>query len=71
MEATPAGPEVLVDGLARALARVGLASPTDLQRLSGGANMESWRFCAGDGRYVLRRAPSLAMMAGRPLGMDR
>jgi aminoglycoside phosphotransferase (APT) family kinase protein len=29
--------------------------------------MESWRFSAGDAICVLRRAPSLEMMAGRPL----
>jgi len=54
-------------GLAVALARAGLPAPTVLERLSGGANMESWRFAAGDETCVLRRAPSLEMMAGRPL----
>ena len=39
----------------------------NLGRLSGGANMESWRFTAGDTVCVLRRAPSLEMMEGRPL----
>lgn len=29
----------------------------DLQRLSGGANMESWAFAYGGARYVLRRMP--------------
>ena len=29
--------------------------------------MESWRFTAGDETCVLRRAPSLEMMAGRPM----
>jgi aminoglycoside phosphotransferase (APT) family kinase protein len=39
-------------------------------RLSGGANMESSAFdYAGQG-YVLRRAPSAEMMAGRPYGHD-
>lgn len=39
-----------------------------LSRLSGGANMESWAFdWAGEG-YVLRRAPSVDYMAGRPYG---
>ncbi len=28
--------------------------------------MESWRFSAGDASFVLRRAPSLAFMEGRP-----
>lgn len=40
----------------------------ELQRLTGGAVMESWRFTAGDGAFVLRRAPSLAFMEGRPYG---
>lgn len=43
---------------------------TGLQRLSGGANMESWAFACGDGRFVLRRAPSAEWIAARPLGMD-
>lgn len=30
--------------------------------------MESWRFAAGGSDYVLRRAPSLAFMEGRPYG---
>ncbi len=30
--------------------------------------MESWRFSAGGSDYVLRRAPSLAFMQGRPYG---
>nr|WP_237440717.1 phosphotransferase [Erythrobacter ramosus] len=38
------------------------------QRLTGGAVMESWRFGAGDAAHVLRRAPSLAFMEGRPYG---
>nr|WP_324616834.1 phosphotransferase [Porphyrobacter sp. CACIAM 03H1] len=38
------------------------------QRLTGGAVMESWRFSAGGSDYVLRRAPSLAFMEGRPYG---
>ena len=57
----------LSDGLARALARIGLPAPAGLERLSGGANMESWRFTAGSETCVLRRAPSLEMMAGRPM----
>lgn len=59
--------EALAQGLARALARAGLGAPSALERLSGGANMESWRFLAGDLPCVLRRAPSLEMMAGRPM----
>ncbi len=57
----------LADGLARALGRIGMAAPTGLERLSGGANMESWRFNAGGEDCVLRRAPSLEMMTGRAL----
>lgn len=65
MTQTPALP--LEDGLARALAQIGLPAPHGLERLSGGANMESWRLSAGDADCVLRRAPSSEMMAGRPL----
>ncbi|WP_309752412.1 phosphotransferase [Novosphingobium sp.] len=57
----------LTAGLERALGRIGLPAPTGLERLSGGANMESWRFAAGAETCVLRRAPSLEMMVGRPL----
>lgn len=57
----------LSDGLASALQRIGLPAPEGLERLSGGANMESWRFTAGSETCVLRRAPSLEMMAGRPM----
>jgi len=56
-------------GLARVASRVGLgALSLAPQRLTGGAVMESWRFGAGDEAYVLRRAPSLAFMEGRPYG---
>ena len=64
---TTAPSQRLADGLARALGRIGLPAPTGLERLSGGANMESWRFTAGGADCVLRRAPSLEMMAGRAL----
>ncbi|HVR90632.1 MAG TPA: phosphotransferase family protein [Novosphingobium sp.] len=57
----------LAGGLGRALSRAGMLHPTALERLSGGANMESWRFSAGGQPLVLRRAPSAAMMAGRPM----
>jgi aminoglycoside phosphotransferase (APT) family kinase protein len=61
--------DTLQAGLARVSARAGLGvlagSP---QRLTGGAVMESWRFAAGDCAFVLRRAPSLAFMEGRPYG---
>jgi aminoglycoside phosphotransferase (APT) family kinase protein len=39
-------------------------------RLSGGANMESSSFDYAGRGYVLRRAPSAEMMAGRPFGHD-
>ena len=56
-------------GLARVCARAGLgALSLEPQRLTGGAVMESWRFSAGESAYVLRRAPSLAFMEGRPYG---
>ena len=54
-------------GLSTALARIGWPAPSGLERLSGGANMESWRFTAGENLCVLRRAPSAEMMAGRLL----
>ncbi len=57
----------LIRGLSAALARVGLPPPSRLERLSGGANMESWRFKADTTDCVLRRAPSAEMMTGRPL----
>ena len=61
--------EELSDGLTRVCARVGLGTLScDPQRLTGGAVMESWRFAAGGSDYVLRRAPSLAFMEGRPYG---
>ena len=67
-------PEQLIEGLARVLARAGLSSgssgPSGLERLTGGATMESWRFEAGDAGFVLRRAPSLAFMEDRPFGHD-
>jgi aminoglycoside phosphotransferase (APT) family kinase protein len=64
-------PDTLLAGLARVAARTGLgALAGEPQRLTGGAVMESWRFVAGDNAYVLRRAPSLAFMEGRPYGHD-
>lgn len=62
--------DALDQGLGIALARVGLAAPTGLTRLTGGATMESWRFSSGDESFVLRRAPSMAFMEGRPYGHD-
>ena len=63
----PSSSERLTGGLTAALARAGMAPPSILERLSGGANMESWRFLSGEAPCVLRRAPSLEMMVGRPL----
>lgn len=64
----------LLEGLARACARAGLGEPSEPQRLTGGATMESWRFeAARNGKreaYVLRRAPSLEFMEERPYGHD-
>ncbi|WP_252259695.1 phosphotransferase [Erythrobacter aurantius] len=65
-----ATPDQLIEGLARVCSRAGLSPPTGLTRLTGGATMESWRFADGDGTFVLRRAPSLAFMEGRPYGHD-
>lgn len=59
--------ESLRTGLDRALARVGMSAALDLERLSGGASMESWRFTADGDPCVLRRAPSAEMMTTRPL----
>ncbi len=69
-------------GLARVCARAGLGALVgEPQRLTGGAVMESWRFSASGGaptpqppppregeQFVLRRAPSVAFMQGRPYG---
>ena len=62
--------DALEQGLGRALLRAGFGTPTGLKRLTGGATMESWRFSSGGKDFVLRRAPSLAFMEGRPYGHD-
>jgi len=60
----------LATALGKAMARVGRGGAvTDLQRLTGGANMESWLFCCGEARFVLRRAPSAQWLEGRSLDM--
>ncbi|QZD91159.1 phosphotransferase family protein [Qipengyuania aurantiaca] len=64
------GESLLHEGLTRALRRAGIGAPAELQRLTGGATMESWRFEAEGMAYVLRRAPSLAFMEERPFGHD-
>lgn len=60
------------DKLAAAMARIigGDAPIVALNRLSGGANMESWSFDRGGQGYVLRRAPSAEYMAARSFGHD-
>ena len=62
--------EQLKAGIERALARTGRGQSDNLKRLTGGATMESWRFEAAGEGYVLRRAPSLAFMDGRPFGHE-
>ncbi|WP_295528667.1 phosphotransferase [Novosphingobium sp. Chol11] len=58
------------EALARVMRRAGMAGPVGaLLRLSGGANLESWRFSCGDEEFVLRRAPSAAWISARPLSM--
>lgn len=58
-------------GIAHALARIGLPAPQGLERLSGGANMESWRFTAGTQACVLRRAPGGdKLVGGRVIGLE-
>ncbi len=47
---------------------IGAGTVQNLARLSGGATMESWSLDYAGGGYVLRRAPSLEMMEGRPFG---
>ena len=60
--------DVLIKGLETVLGRAGIAGEVaQLERLSGGANMESWAFACGKEEFVLRRAPSAEMMAGRSL----
>jgi aminoglycoside phosphotransferase (APT) family kinase protein len=44
--------------------------PENVTRLTGGANMESWSLDCGGSGYVLRRAPSPELMAGRAFGHD-
>ncbi|MEL6877406.1 MAG: phosphotransferase [Pseudomonadota bacterium] len=65
-----ASAEDLMEGLTRAMARVGAEAPAGLERLTGGATMESWHFWSGGGGFVLRRAPSLEFMHDRPFGHD-
>ncbi|MFC4293676.1 phosphotransferase [Novosphingobium tardum] len=60
--------ETIEAGLATVMRRAGSPGAiAGLARLSGGANMESWAFSCGEEEFVLRRAPSAEMMAGRPM----
>ena len=60
--------QALAVALGAVMARSGIAGEcAGLERLSGGANMESWAFVCGGEGYVLRRAASPEVMAGRPL----
>lgn len=64
--------ETLGHGLACVMARTGRTGPVSgLQRLSGGANMQSWLFHVGDEAFVLRLAPSAEWLAGRALDMAK
>lgn len=63
-----------LDRLAAVLARIAPGAIARIERLSGGANMESWSIDWTSGAatigYILRRAPSAEWMAGRPFGLD-
>lgn len=59
---------LLDDAVARILGLGGVAE--SVTRLTGGANMESWSFDRDGRGYVLRRAPSSELMAGRVYGHD-
>ena len=62
------------DRLCAVLSRIEPGSLQRFERLSGGANMESWSidWQTADAvlGYVLRRAPSTDWLAGRPFGLD-
>lgn len=71
-QAQHAAADGLVEGLARVMARAGWhGAVTGLLRLSGGANMQSWRFEVGGEAFVLRRAPSAEWVASRQLDMAK
>jgi aminoglycoside phosphotransferase (APT) family kinase protein len=69
-------PDVMSDEFASRITRLvqrslgGKAAVQNLQRLTGGANMESWSFDYDDQGYVLRHSPSAELMAGRAYGHD-
>ena len=60
--------------LSTVLARIAPGELLALNRLSGGANMESWSIDWGMAGapvgYILRRAPSAEWMEGRPFGLE-
>ena len=60
--------------LSTVLARIAPGELLALNRLSGGANMESWSIDWGMAGapvgYILRRAPSAEGMEGRPFGLE-
>ncbi len=72
---TPAGlspAEDLASGLHRVMTRAGFDGVVSgLERLSGGANMQSWLFHVGEEAFVLRRAPSAEWVANRQLDMAK
>ena len=67
-EADENGTRQLAARLATVMARAGHRGEiAGLRRLSGGANMQSWRFACEEHEFVLRRAPSAEWMASRSL----
>ena len=63
-------PARLAAALTQVMHRAGIRGAVDRpQRLSGGANMQSWLYACGDDRFVLRRAPSDEWIAGRALDL--
>lgn len=60
----------LTEGLAGVMARAGVCGEiSGLQRLSGGANMQSWLFSCGREAYVLRRTPLADLLEIRTLDL--
>lgn len=58
----------LASVLSPVMNRAGITGPVSRpERLSGGANMQSWLFACGDAYFVLRLAPSDEWIAGRDL----
>ena len=60
----------LIEGLAGVMARGGITGDVSgLQRLSGGANMQSWLFSCGGEAFVLRRTPSSDLLEIRTVDL--